>query len=414
MSAFYIVVLSWGKLDLRMKKNITYLKTNWWIIFLVVFSLVSLLAETASGRWNMIDLEVYVRTAQRMVSGEELYRIASDGHYVYKYAPTAAFLFIPLTLMPFWLAKFIFWAGLTFLLGITLKTIKVQSEPFFSSELPVNKLAVFLSILTILIHLHSELHLGQVNLPLLVIYCFAMFSFVANRQVLFSFLIAISIFIKPFGLIFIPYLILKKRYKTVAYFFGFVAVLFLLPLIFYPSIDQFMVLNKAWLNELSIELGYKQDLFADKNHTIFSVLARYTPLKFLLGGNVLLQKAFQLIVLGGIGFSFYKYERKRSSVLVEMSILMALIPLLAFTSKNAFLFSMPLAFYMIAQFKAQDKVSKVLTVLGCFFIGGNLYEVYGATISMFLTEVSIYAFGSIILLIVCYMSRNKPYLISNR
>ena len=59
---------------------------------------------------------------------------------------------------------------------------------------------------------------------------------------------------------------------------------------------------------------------------------------------------------------------------------------------------MPLALYMIIHFKENSKLVKILTVLGCMFIGGNLYEIYGPDISMFLTEISIYSFGSISLL----------------
>ena len=43
----------------------------------------------------------------------------------------------------------------------------------------------------------------------------------------------------------------------------------------------------------------------------------------------------------------------------------------------------------------------------CAFIGGNLYEIYGPDISMFLTEISIYSLGGISLLTAAFIYSKK-------
>lgn len=389
-----------------MKNFLDLIKTNWWILVVIAFSLVKLIFEATFDKTNMIDLEVYYYTAKRLISSSELYGIALDqeGHYIYKYSPSAVFFFIPLTILPLQIAKISYWISLTFFMIISLSGLQKQAQIESSDKNKLFKNATFFALLSVLIHFDSELSLGQVNLVLLTLYVFIIYTYHKNMKVLPALLLAISIFLKPFGLIFLPYFLLKKKYKVLLYFTIFTVVIFLLPLLFYPSFESFIGLYKSWINELSIELGNKQDLFAKANHTVFSVFARYTPLKFILKGEIA-QKFYQIIVLILIGILFFKLERTKPSVLAEMAVLIILIPLIAFTSKNAFIFAMPLAFYLLSYIKFQTKLVKTLIIAGCCLIGGNLYEVYGPKISMLYTETSMYAIGSIFLLIAMFLSR---------
>ena len=75
-----------------------------WIIFLVLVSAGSLSAELINGRLEMVDLEVYYRAAERLVDGGDLYRGVEEDpyfHYVFKYSPPAALLFVPFILFFF-------------------------------------------------------------------------------------------------------------------------------------------------------------------------------------------------------------------------------------------------------------------------------------------------------------------------
>lgn len=389
-----------------MKNFLGFIRANWWILVIIAFSLARLIAEAVFSKLNMIDLEVYYYAAKHLISSSELYGIALDeeGHYIYKYSPSTAFFFIPLTILPLQIAKISYWISLTFFMIISLFVLKNQVQFESSDKTKLLKNAAFFAFLTILIHFDSELSLGQVNLVLLTLYVFIIYTYNKNMKIVLAFLLAISIFIKPFGLIFLPYLLLKKRSKVFVYFAVFSLLIFLLPLVFYPSIESFIGLYKSWFNELLIELGNKQDLFANANHTIFSVLARFTPLKFILNGKIV-EKVYQIAILFLIGFLFTRFEKTRQSVLAEMVVLIILIPLIACTSKNAFIFAMPLAFYLLSYFKTQSKLVKTLTIAGCCLIGGNLYEVYGPRISMLYTEHSMYTFGSILLLIAIFLFR---------
>jgi hypothetical protein len=87
-------------------------------------------------------------------------------------------------------------------------------------------------------------------------------------------------------------------------------------------------------------------------------LVYWISLTFLL--IVVLQKLYnQIIVLVALGLLFLKFEKRQQSVLAEMSVLIMFIPLFAFTSKYAFLFSLPLVLYLLSYYKALSAPLKV-------------------------------------------------------
>ena len=291
-----------------------FIKNNYaWIIFLVLVSAGSLAANYINHRLDMVDLEVYYKAADRMLGGEELYRGVEEDpfeHYVYKYSPPAALLFVPLLPFGFSAAKLIYWLILTILLGSTLNNLRY----LFAGDKSVNKLitgSIILAIIIVGTHFFRELELGQVNLLMLAFYVFALRFMSNNKAVAAAALLSISIFIKPFALIFIPLLILYGKFKELAYFLGFSLLFLFIPMIFYTDTNIYWGLYTSWFQELGIELSNKQDLLAEGNHTIFSVLARYSPISGITLSDTG-RYLYQIIVLGLIAFLFlwHIYKRK--------------------------------------------------------------------------------------------------------
>ncbi len=379
--------------------------TKTWIIYILLFSAASIAGEFANHKFEMLDFEVYYKTANRIIHHSELYSIIEDGHYVYKYSPVAGLFFIPFALLDYQIAALLYWSFLTGLLILGLKILfDLIDKANPSSQKPTISTILILSTLPVLVHIHRELHLGQVNMLLLMIYIFMLRAHSKKQELLFAILLSTSFFIKPFGLIFLPYLFLKKEFKTISYTFIFTAVFTLSPLIFYPSFDQLSHLYLSWWNELAIELNTKQNLLVSSNHTIFSVLARFTPLKFVLVNEVV-QKVYQLFILLGLGFAFLKFSTKQSQqgkTINEFSFLIALIPLLAFTSENAFIFELPVILLLLYYFKSMTLLQRGLVIIGCALIGVNVYDLLGSELSSYLMSISVYTIGSLILLSVLF------------
>lgn len=383
-----------------------FLKQNYiWIIILVLISAGSVGGELINSRFYMSDLEVYYKTATRMLDGDELYRIAEDGHYVYKYSPPAALFFIPFTVFSFTISKFLYWIFLTFIFGTTLYNIKVI---FLGKEKSNSQITGSLILATVIVgtHFFRELHLGQVNLLMLGIYIFALRLFLRKKYAATGALLAFSIFIKPFALIFIPFFLLSRGYKGLLYFASFAFIFFLTPFLFYHSPQEFANLYSAWLNELAIELGNKQSLLSDGNHTIFSVLARYSPLRLIEMSDIA-RYTYQLIVVGLIGtlIIWTFMTRKVSDALSRIYIiLIAIIPLLAFTSYNAFIFSLPLVTFLLFKFRELGIIFKIVFIISCIFIGANIYDLVGKDLFDVFWAISIYTWGTVGLLLTMFVN----------
>lgn len=382
------------------------MKNKNWVGFILVFSALAFFAEWLNDSFKLLDFEVYYRTASRILNGEELYRIYADDYYIFKYAPSSGIYFIPFVLFNLATAKIVYWIFLTITL-LTGFNFLHKLQPSFSFS--KSKL-IILSFLPVLMHTHLEFRLGQVNMLLMFLYVLFYFFLNARKNFTAGILLAMSIFIKPFGLIFLPYLILKKEYQTVGFFGLTFFVIVLLPFIFYPEISLFTKLHLSYFNELKIELSNKQDLLAGANHTIFSVLARLTPLQFILT-SAIAKSIYQFLILGILGFGFLglmMHEKSKNDSLLHISLLIALIPLLAFTSDNAFVFQLPLVMWLMNNYGAFSKMQKVIFVSACVMIGGNIYDLVTPQVHHFLADISIYSIGSILLIALALRFKLHP------
>jgi len=402
-----------------MKKISAFLKTNkipWAITVLVAVCILFMLAEIINHRFWMSDFEVYYKSADRILHGENLYRIVADGHYIFKYSPTSAALFIPFLVFPFGIAKIVYWLLLTFLVatGFILCIKIIEPSLIEKPEHNYVNIIMLMALLTLAIHFMRELHLGQVNYLLLFMYIWCVYLYKQKKSILFTLLLAITIFIKPFTLIFIPFLLLKKKYYEMARFSGFMLVLFLVPFLFYGSVSTTLGQYQMWINELLVELSHKQGLLDNANHTVFSVFARYTPVRFLVG-NIIFDKIYQLMMLGIIALLFIWFTRikagncsakqKEYNFFIEFSLLVACIPLLAFTSENAFIYTQMLVFIILLNFKNLRMSEKILAILGFVFIGGNFGEMLGRSLSKTINDISLISIGTIILIYLLFALR---------
>jgi hypothetical protein len=402
-----------------MKKIFTYFafnKINWGLVILAIICILFMFAEIINNRFWLADFEVYYKAAQRILNSQNLYRIAADGHYVFKYSPTSAIYFIPFLIFPFEVAKYVYWIFLTSLIvsGFYL-SIKIIKPSLFTNQSGKSVTSiVLLATLILALHFLRELHLGQVNYLLLYFYIVALFFYTKNKRLLFSLVLALSIFIKPFTLIFIPFLLLKKKYVELLLFVGFCFALFLLPFLFYNTIGTTLTQYQLWFNELQIELSHKQGLLENANHTLFSVFARYSPIRFILI-NSTFTLIYQLTMLAGIGVLFIWFTKINSRNIsiqqqeyysvIEFSLLVSFIPLLAFTSENAFIYTQIVVFIVLAFYKSFKPYEKGLAIVAFFFIGGNFGELLGKSLSKKIDDISLISVGTLILIYLVFVLR---------
>ncbi|HEY6613128.1 MAG TPA: glycosyltransferase family 87 protein, partial [Vicinamibacterales bacterium] len=159
---------------------------------------------------KMPDFEVYWRLSARAAHAESLYR-PSDGHYQFKYLPAFAVLSIPLSWIPLATAE-ILWFATSVALLVTLLALAVRLP--VERRKPVRWLVV-LTVLALGQFYAQELVLGQVNILFAVIATATFLAMRSGREVSAGALVALAIVIKPYAVLFLPWLVARRRLPSV-------------------------------------------------------------------------------------------------------------------------------------------------------------------------------------------------------
>jgi Glycosyltransferase family 87 len=320
-----------------------------------LFFAFTVLSVANSDRFQLLDFEVYYKAGQRISEDINPYQQKTDGHFIYKYSPVFALLMSPLTLVSFDVAK---WLYLIFLLAIFSLTCIILNH-IFTNEVS----SPWLGIAAILIfskHLNKEIILGQINILLLCLFVLSIY-YSHTKKLLSAILLVLSIFIKPIGLVLIPYFIFKKDRAWLIYYLCSFLLIFLLSLIFIK-----LELYSFWITELINELHAKTDLFSIDTQNIFGFIERILhlgrPFNFILGIStwVILQ------------CYLYKYEAKYYPYLLISS-----IPLLVCTSNNFYILSLPVFIYLINRWNKLACLDKLIFTVSCLLMCFNQYELWG-------------------------------------
>ncbi|MFA6000875.1 MAG: glycosyltransferase family 87 protein [Thermoleophilia bacterium] len=356
-------------------------RTRWFFSLAVIagwlcFVLISQeLSSFGSGGINFFDFQVYYHAGARLLDGENLYRAAEDGHFVFKYSPTAAILFVPFSVLPLWLAKIFYWlfisfgivAGFYFAMGIV--------APGFERNPAKANGVLLIAALLMWPHLWTEFAFGQINYLLMVAYVCVAFLFIRKKPIWSSALLAFTIFIKPYGLAFLPYFIIKKRYRDAGWFLFFTGFFFLLPAVFFRS-GEFLAHQRQWIGTVCDELGVKQDLLQAGNHTIYSMLARYSPLAVLPSDSPFF-KVFPFVVVLAIGCAvlwlFIKERGVQNPEALEFALMLALMPLITYTTDNAFCFTALAVVLLLYHFNILGPVEKSVLIPGLLLVSFDLF-----------------------------------------
>jgi Glycosyltransferase family 87 len=267
---------------------------------------------------KMPDFEVYWNAGARVMSAAPLYR-PEDGHFQHKYLPIFAELVAPLALLPLTRAKIIWFYGsvavVVGLLAISLSLLPHRRLP--------PQVLVLCTVLGMLKFYAHELNLGQCNalMALCVVVGFACLS--RGRPVLAGLVLAMAVVIKPYPVIFLPYLLVKRRLVTFGVFLALVILSLLLPAVIYGAEGNRLLLE-GWMQTLS--QSTRANLLNQDNVSIWAMCARWFGVGALASGlalAILLAIAAGVLVLLQLGS-----ERPRAEYL-EMALLLMLIPLVS-------------------------------------------------------------------------------------
>jgi hypothetical protein len=213
------------------------------LFWIVMAGLVVVAAIVFAGRAKdkMYDFEVYRVAATRVVAGEPLFRV-EDGHWQFKYFPAFACLLTPLALLPPVAARAVW-----FFLALALVVVLVRwSLALLPERRRTTAFLVTLVILAMAKYYVREIGLGQSNALLAVLVVSAMAQWRAGRDWSAGALLAAATIVKPYAILFVPYLLWRRRARALAAFAAVLLAAVLLPAVRYGWAFNVTLLQEWW------------------------------------------------------------------------------------------------------------------------------------------------------------------------
>jgi hypothetical protein len=333
---------------------------------------------------KMPDFAVYWTAASRASHAEPLYR-ADDGHYQFKYLPAFAILTIPLGAVSLETAKAIWFiasvALLTLLLVLSLRLVPERRRPIW--------LLVTVTLLVMAKFFGHELVLGQMNALFGVIAAAAVLAAVRGREVTTGALTALAIVVKPYAVIFLPWLAARRRPASIGVAVLGCAFVLALPCVVY-GVPGTIQLHRDWWTTVTASTA--PNLTNADNVSIAAMWAKW------IGAGRLATILAAVTSAGALVLAAMAFSRRtglRAPDVLEGALLLTLIPLLSPQGWDyVFLISTPAIMLLVNYDDSLPRAARILTRVALATIGLSLYDVMG--------RPAYGVFMSLAIIAVCY------------
>jgi hypothetical protein len=318
-------------------------------------------------RRDLVDFEVYRTAAARAAAAEPLYR-PEDGHYQFKYLPAFAVIAAPTAWGDPEIAKVIWFAlGCGLVMFLFTRSAELLPDRRWSEARLLAVTAVMTAKLWI-----KELVEGQTNLWLAGLVVGALKAANRRRPVTAGCLIGAAVFVKPYALIFVPWLVVAAGVSGLVAFAATVTCGLILPAAVYGWQGD-VALHLAWWRTVA-ETTVPSLLFAE-NVSIAAMWAKW------IGVGPM---ATSLVVLtGGVLFAsvlsmFVRRRSVESPSFLEVAALLALIPLLSPQGWDYMaLLGIPATMALMDRARDVDAFWRIAAILAIVVTGFTIYDVLG-------------------------------------
>lgn len=357
----------------------------------------ALVLEMVNGRFWLSDLKVYYLAAEGLRNGTPVYGVAfGEDTGLYKYAPSVLHAFLPYTLLPFhWaaLVHYLFMALAVAALFILVERIlqkHLQPAPF-----PRPVLRAVLGLLCIVVLLIRELHLGNINLGLMLLVLLSTEAVLDGRSLRAGLLLGIACAVKPYLLLLIVPFVVRREVRVLKGIALAYLIALILPLV-YPGPAAWLKLHTEWIGSM---LGHSLILESPDTfrYMLINLLGRPLPQGLTLA----------FIIVAGSALVFWVWRDQRTATpgtlpldrIAELWIPFALIPNLVVTDQEHFLFSLPMLLLILAYlFRRPDRGVSVLLLIGLLGYATRSSDLWGVELENQLVWWGVLGSGNIILI----------------
>jgi hypothetical protein len=324
-----------------------------------------LFAVKISGK--MADFEVYRRAGARALAAEPLYR-TEDEHYQLKYLPAFAILAIPAALLPSTAARAAWFMASAALVPVLL----AWSMRLLPSRRRAAWALAGITLVVMAKFYGHELVLGQVNLLLTALVLAAVLLLARGHETPAGALLALAVVVKPYALLFLPWVAALRAWRALAAAFAGVAAALLLPSAVY-GLAGAAALHVDWWHTVTTSTA--PNLLNPDNVSLAAMYAKW------IGPGApasRLAAATGMALLGLAAAAVLRRGRAPSPSGLEAALLLTMIPLLSPQGWDyVFLLSTPAVMYLVNYDGELPAALRVLTWLALAAIGLSLYDVLG-------------------------------------
>jgi len=344
---------------------------------LAIVSLVAVFTTRVSRK--MPDFDVYRTAGARALLAEPLYR-TDDGHFQFKYLPAFAILAAPLATVPAPAAKGA-WFAISAVLMLVLLGLSLRAMPEIHLPPPVLVVVTFLAMAKFYAH---ELVLGQVNLLFAVLVVLAIVWLRTGRDAGAGLLLALAVVVKPYAVIFAPWLATRRNHTAFVMMAAGLVVLLLLPAAKYGWDGNLRQLGDWWQTVTSTTAP---NLTNADNVSLTAMFTRWlgpdSPARILAAvvGAILL--VLTGIVIAGRG-------NLPAPETLEGSLLLLLIPLLSPQGWDyVFLIGTPAVMLLVNNLRALPRELKAATVVSIAVVALSIFDVMGRSAYALFMQLSL-------------------------
>ncbi len=345
-----------------------------WPFYLVaaLLTVASLALEWVNGRFWLNDFRVYYSAAARLRQGLPVYgEVFGLDTGLYKYAPVFLYPFLPFTFLPYSTAAVLHYL----LIGACTMAIFLVQEKHLTrlfGNMPKAAVRNLIGLACIAVLLARELHMGNINMMLLLLVVLGLERLNAGKTALGGLLLGIAWLLKPYLLLMAVPLVLRTHWRTLLY--AGAAMLIGLAL---PGLAQGprtgYALTTQWFGSMRThtESMFSPDKLGQILHTWF-----HTPATQTLD--------LVLIAVAGTALALFvasnRAKRRNTSFdqSLELWLALALVPLLVVTDQQHFMFSLPLILLIItALFLRSNRPLALFFVLAMLLYGTRSSDLWG-------------------------------------